>query len=317
MPELITYTEHPQDVLRAAVDRLDRGVAFVLVSSIAIKGGAAREVGSLAVVDQSGAMIGYMSNGCIDSDIRLRAVSLLETGGQPIRLRYGEGSPFKDLTLPCGGSLDLLLDPQPDASALRAALDQLLQRRDAELDFTDPLTQIVHRFRYAPKPHLILAGRGAVFRATARVAFAAGFDLRLLSPQEDDLADLSDIECLSQTVLTTPNAIPDIPIDANCGFLTLFHDHDWEPALVLRAVNSDARFIGCLGSTRTHSNRVEYLKSKGISVSDIARVHGPIGLVPSLRQAPLIAVSTVAQLAQAFPSSVMELGVSNPCLAAS
>ncbi|OUD08810.1 hypothetical protein BVC71_08795 [Marivivens niveibacter] len=304
MPEAITYTEHPQDVLRAAVQRLDRGVKFALITSVAIKGGAAREVGSLAIVDQSGAMVGYMSNGCIDSDIRLRAIELLETGGPAICLQYGDGSPFKDLTLPCGGSLELLLDPDPDAQALRAALSSMQSRVDAELTFQCPKSDRAITFQYSPKPRLILAGRGAVFRATARVAFAAGFELHLLTPQEDDLSDLSDIECLSQSVLTTPNAIPDIAVDPHCGFLTLFHDHDWEPALLLRAVDSKARFIGCLGSTRTHSNRIEYLKSKGISPQNIARIHGPIGLVPSLRQAPLIAVSTMAQLAEAFPFSI-------------
>ena len=304
MPEAITYTEHPQDVLRAAVQRLDQGVKFALITSVAIKGGAAREVGSLAIVDQSGAMVGYMSNGCIDSDIRLRALDLLETGGPAMCLHYGDGSPFKDLTLPCGGSLELLLDPHPNATALRTALDALQSRSTAELQFQCPKSERVITFQYAPKPRLILAGRGAVFRATARVAFAAGFELHLLTPQEDDLTDLADIECLTQQVLTTPNSIPDIAIDAHCGFLTLFHDHDWEPALLLRAVNSKARFIGCLGSTRTHANRIEYLKSKGVSPQNIARIHGPIGLVPSLRQAPLIAVSTMAQLAEAFPFAI-------------
>lgn len=304
MPEAITYAEHAQDVLSLAVDLLDRGQRFVLVTSIDIKGGAAREVGTLAIVEASGAMTGYMSNGCIDSDIRVQAQTiLLERGGKRV-LRYGEGSPFLDLTLPCGGALELLLDPECDAGQVRAAHAGLLARRAVRLTVQTGAAGGDFAFDYDPKPRLALAGRGAVFRAMARVAAAADFELHLYSPETADLAALADLAAPVAQVLTTPNAVPALALDPYSAFLTLFHDHDWEPALLAAALETEARFIGCLGSQRTHALRLEALRAAGVAAPALARITGPLGLVPSLRQAPLIAASTMAQLAGVFPRAI-------------
>jgi xanthine dehydrogenase accessory factor len=303
MPDPIRYTEHPQDVVAHAVALLEAGTPFALITSVEIKGGAARELGSLAVVEADGAMTGYMSNGCIDADIRMQALSLLEGGGGARVLRYGEGSPFLDLTLPCGGALELLLDPAPAEAVLRHVHAELSARRAVAMPFALP-DGATRSFTYAPKPRLALAGRGAVFRATAEVAAAAGFELHLYSPEEGDLQALEPLSAPLQTRLTTPSAAPALDLDAFSGFLTLFHDHDWEPALLQAALATQARFIGCLGSRRTHEMRLALLQAEGVPAEALTRITGPVGLVPSLRQAPLIAVSAVAQLASVFPTTV-------------
>ena len=77
MPDQITYTEHAQDVLEKAHELISRGDHFALITSVDIKGGTARELGSLALVTALGDMFGYLSNGCIDQDIRLNALRCL------------------------------------------------------------------------------------------------------------------------------------------------------------------------------------------------------------------------------------------------
>ena len=179
MPEAsITYSEHAQDILEAIVGLIQTGQPCALVTSLAIEGGAAREVGSLAVVSQDGAMLGYLSNGCIDCDIVLQGLTAIETG-QVKHIRYGAGSPYIDLKLPCGGALDLVIDPTPNLEMLRAALEGLYARKMAGLSFA---TQSgFARFQYAPKPALILAGRGAILRTTA--SLAAHMDLSCTLPR--------------------------------------------------------------------------------------------------------------------------------------
>ncbi|MFO7772022.1 MAG: XdhC family protein, partial [Roseovarius gahaiensis] len=68
-PEDLTYTEHASDIIAKAAALINAGRPFALITSMAIEGGAAREVGSLALVESNGAMTGYLSNGCIDRDI--------------------------------------------------------------------------------------------------------------------------------------------------------------------------------------------------------------------------------------------------------
>ncbi|MCP4818774.1 MAG: XdhC family protein, partial [Shimia sp.] len=193
MAEPHVYTEHAVDVLGHAVDLLNAGQRFVLITSIGIQGGAAREVGSLAVVCEGGNMVGYMSNGCIDRDIRLQALSLLATGEAAKTLRYGEGSPFFDLKLPCGGSLELLLDARPDPETLRTAHKRLSGRKATLIDHRLPVANGTARCLYSPKPRLAIAGRGAVFRATVQVAEAAGFETLTFSPDEADLEAVKHI----------------------------------------------------------------------------------------------------------------------------
>jgi len=49
---------------------------------------------------------------------------------RPVGARYGVGSPFLDIELPCGGGLDILLVPKPDKAALGAvAMKQAIRER--------------------------------------------------------------------------------------------------------------------------------------------------------------------------------------------
>lgn len=302
LASLITYEDHAVDVLAQVAAYVKTGQRFVLVTSVDIKGGSARDLGSLAVVNDASEMTGYMSNGCIDQDIRLQSLECLRSGTARL-LRYGEGSPFYDLTLPCGGSLSVWIDPAPDIEALMAAYNALLARIPARLTFRPreregALPAIT--MTYQPKVGLTLAGRGAIFRATAKIAHGVGFDVSGYSPDTDDLVAVQDYCIKTPTHMTSQDHIEQLDLDHNSGFLTLFHDHDWEPACLVAALKTRAEFIGALGSRKTHTARLALLTDLGVSESDQKRIRGPIGLVPSLRNADLIAVSALAEIAQVF-----------------
>lgn len=304
MPKAITFSEHPFDVLAQAVAFIEARQDFVLVTSTKIKGGAAREVGSLAVIGRSGQMFGYMSNGCIDRDIQMQAIRMIEEDHPQKIIRYGDGSPAFDLRLPCGGSLELNLNPQPNLVEIQKAYQDLRHRRETSLAVRNDDCGTPHTFRYMPKPLLALAGRGAVFRAMAGMAVEAGFEVSLFSPDEEDLENLSKLPRVSSTRLLNPQKPPRLMLDPFSAFLTLFHDHDWEPQILRTALETDVRFVGCLGSQKTHIARLELLAELGVPKKQRDRIHGPIGLVPSLRQAPLIAVSALAQLSEYFRSAI-------------
>ena len=155
---------------------------------------------------------------------------------------------------------------------------------------------------YQPKIALTLAGRGAIFRSTAKIAHAIGFDVTGFSP---DLADLDVVAAYCKDApkhVRSSSRIDALNLDATSGLLTLFHDHDWEPAFLVAALATPAGFIGALGSQRTQVARLAHLSEMGVSDSDLQRIRGPIGLVPSLRNANLIAVSALAEVAQTFAS---------------
>lgn len=304
LPDVITYTDDPSSIIAHAVELAGQSKRFVLVTSVGIEGGAARALGSLAVVAEDGVMTGYLSNGCIDKDIQLHAMDALRSNTKKL-IRYGEGSQFADLTLPCGGSLSVLIDPARDATELTALHQTLTARKTGSLCFALPANEGQTAqpicFDYAPKGRLVLAGRGAIFRAMAQIGHATGFEIFGLSPDVEDIAAIAGFTDAPPVHLTSPRQTVSFSmLDEHAAFLTLFHDHDWEPPLLQAALATDAHYIGCLGSRRTHELRLERLISLGVSRDATKRLSGPIGLVPSLRDAPLIAVSALAEVVAAF-----------------
>lgn len=307
-PEQITYVDHAAEIISKAAGLFASQQPFALITSIAIEGGAARDVGSLAMVDARGEMTGYLSNGCIDRDIRLRALDALETGKRQV-VRYGEGSRFMDLKLPCGGALTIVIDPNPDGAALTQAAASLADRKPAQLTFSadgaDGPGQGVVQFEYVPVFRLVLAGRGAIFRSMAQAAEAVGLQIDLLSPDTDDLDALCTLSPNKMQHLRSPyEEISIKDADPFSAVLTLFHDHEWEPAILRAALKTPAFFIGSLGSKRTHAQRCAELVAQGVGPDSLARLKGPIGLVPSLRSAPLIAVSALAEITQNMPAQI-------------
>lgn len=301
-PSGLTYVEHASEIIAKAAGFIAEDRPFALITSLAIEGGAAREVGSLALVDETGEMTGYLSNGCIDRDIQLHAQDALRSGAKKL-IRYGDGSRYVDLKLPCGGALTVLIDPAPDKDALVRAAADFAARQMVTLTFHGPDDEepMSRDFTYSPRHRLVLAGRGAIFRSMAQIGQATGYEVYALSPDADDLAAVRACIDTDPRQLTNPNAEEHLDmLDEHSAFLTLFHDHDWEPVLLKAALDTSAHFIGSLGSRRTHEMRKETLRQMQVDETSLKRLRGPIGMVPSLRDAPSISVSALAEIVAAF-----------------
>ncbi len=267
---------HAVDVLRFVMNT-DEPCALVCVT--AITGGSMRAKGALMAVTPS-KTAGYISNGCVDGDIIFQARNA-ETSQ---RLLYGEGSPFKDIELPCGGSIEVLIVPHPDRAHLRAFFNKLERRQSA------PLLLPNFDEEYKPKIRLRIAGRGAAALALARQAMQSDFEVHLQSP-EKEMTGYTRLDHLKDPV--SPPAIHDDPWSA---VIMMFHDHDWEGALLEQALKGEAFYIGAMGSRRTHENRLTMLEAKGIVPEVLARIRGPIGIIRSMRDANLLALSVLAEI---------------------
>ena len=304
---LVTY-EHPQDVLGAALGFAKFGAAVALVIVTATEGGAVRTPGALMTVSETGESAGYVSGGCIDADVRLNAMEALNSG-QLCKLRYGAGSPFVDIRLPCGGAIDVLIVPNvaPDTiSTMHERLDNretvrfaVLTTGDIQLDVA-PGEAPLFQTAYNPKLSLRIAGRGADCIALARLASASGFALRLQLPDDADFEAVRSAGIGLVERLTTPCSLTTVEDDTSTAFVLMFHDAHWEAALLKQALGGPAFFIGAVGSAKTHAKRCESLREAGISGHDIQRIRGPVGLVPSMRDASMLAISTLAEIVAAF-----------------
>ena len=299
--------EHPQDVLGriAKWQAEDRPCALVIITNT--EGGAVRAPGALLAVSEASSF-GYISGGCIDADVILQARQSVQDK-KSRSLRYGAGSPFVDLPLPCGGAIDVLIAPNPNMDAIETLCQALESRtsialaidRDTKVQATTPgetSPDALHSFTYSPKLRLRIAGRGADALALAKIGDAAGYSVRLQLLDGDDVEDARRAKLQNVEQLTTASGLPNLDDDPWTAFVLLFHDHDWEVPLLKQALSGPAFYIGAVGSARTHSIRCEALRAANGAEHDIARIHGPVGLVPSLRDASAIALSTLAEIIQ-------------------
>jgi xanthine dehydrogenase accessory factor len=94
-------------------------------------------------------------------------------------------------------------------------------------------------------------------------------------------------------------ALAGMALDRSAYVAVLTHDPKLDDPALLVALASKARYVGALGSQRTHRLRIERLSQAGLSSEQIARLHAPIGLELGGRLPGEIAVSILAQVIQA------------------
>jgi xanthine dehydrogenase accessory factor len=100
------------------------------------------------------------------------------------------------------------------------------------------------------------------------------------------------------------------PLGSNAYVAVLSHDPKLDDPALFGALQSDARYIGAIGSTKTQRERRERLKAAGISDEQLARLQGPIGLDLGAQSPEEIGVAVLAQMIAAkngkLPSAVQQ-----------
>lgn len=313
--QLATY-DHPLDVLTFLQQEKALGASVALVAVTHTQGGSVRSSGAVVGVSSREKIAGHISNGCVDGALMFQAMAAMQEQ-RVSELRFGAGSPYKDLQLPCGGAIDLLIIPHPDMGVFQTVCEKLKGRQEVNLLLgldgrvalsDDPIFKSgwqVDRQRFGlhirPKLIIRIAGVGAEMMALTRLAVASGYDVIVQSPNQEMIGQAVNMGAKQGVRLKGPTSSIAVQDDPWTAFVLLFHDHDWEQALLIQALQGPAFYIGALGSLKTHALRCEQLRALGhVSEADIHRIHGPIGLVPSLRDASMVAVSCLAEIIQKF-----------------
>lgn len=283
------------------------GIPGALVTLSAIDGGAPKALGTHMAVLADGRHLGHVSGGCVEPAIAAEFAPLI--GGADQTFRFGRGSRFIDIRFPCGGGVDLLLHAQPSPTLLAEAIARFERReafaiafdpRHSSAEITDnPAPTGWHDGtfirRYQPRTRLLLIGRGPEFEVMARVSAAAEFDLRLATPDDSSAQALAALDVPIE-LLTTPTQMFELPIDPWTATVLLFHEHEWENAILARAAVADGFYVGALGSVKTHSLRRTRLAAMGLPQAAIDRIRGPIGLIDRARDPGMLALSVLAQI---------------------
>jgi xanthine dehydrogenase accessory factor len=197
-------------------------------------------------------------------------------------LRYGSDSPYLDIRLPCGSGVEVLVDPAPDPEALAAATSALIGREPASLSIGDtPQGPFVRR--YLPALRLIVLGSGPEVTALAGLARAQGIAVVVAGPAGE--AGVDAPVSLGQA--------PRLQVDPWTAIAVLFHDHEWERAILPWALATPAFYIGAQGGKGARETRQAMLAQAGV---DAQRLRSPIGLFAHARTPSVLALSILGEI---------------------
>jgi len=308
-------------VLRTLRDWRAAGKRALLATVVRTWGSSPRPIGSIMALAEDGAVVGSVSGGCIEDDLIYRhtqAYAGKEPGhqipsGPPGFVKYGvTADEAHRFGLPCGGTLELLLEYDPDAEALdhlvRALEAGRLMRRTVRLAdgaVTQEEAQAPEELALAggvltntfgPEYRMLLIGAGQLTEYLATMALFSGFAVTVCDPREEYRGAWS---------VEGAQVVSDMPDDVVLSFkpdrrscvVALTHDPKLDDLALLEALKTEAFYVGAIGSRRNnearHQRMVEHFE---LSAADLQRLRGPIGIYIGSKTPPEIAVSIMAEI---------------------
>ncbi|MGH8632683.1 MAG: XdhC family protein [Burkholderiales bacterium] len=299
-------------VLRGASDWVKSGRRVVMVTVIKTWGSAPRPIGALTAIRDDGMVVGSVSGGCIEDDMidQVRAGKLVQD--RPATTRYGvSAEEAKRFGLPCGGTIELVLEPLTKESGLdellkRVERHELVMRRlDMKtghvtigpakstdlLAFDGATLATVH----GPRWRLLIIGAGQLSTFLAQMGQGLDYQVTVCDPREEyaegwDVAGVELKRGMPDEVVTEMN------LDGHSAVVTLTHDPKLDDMALLEALKSPAFYVGAIGSRKNNDARRHRLAEFDLSQQEIARLHGPVGLKLGAKTPPEIAIAILAEL---------------------
>ena len=292
------------------------GRRVTLVTVVETWGSAPRPPGALLAVRDDGVVSGSVSGGCVEDDLiaRIKAGEY-DALSHPSMVAYGvskeEAARFG---LPCGGTLRLVQEPVTDVHWIqdvlaRTAAHQLVARtvtlatgqvslRDAQRTDTLQFDGTSLTTLFGPRWRLLLIGAGQLSQAVAQMASLLDFEVLVCDPREEYAATLG-IDGVTRVLGMPDDVVQQLVPDAHTAIVALTHDPKLDDMALMEALNSNAFYIGALGSRRNQEARKKRLAEHfDLSSEALARLHGPVGLRIGAQTPAEIAVSIVAEIVQ-------------------
>ena len=150
---------------------------------------------------------------------------------------------------------------------------------------------------FGPRKRLLLVGAGQLAHTLSSLALAMDYEVVVTDPRDKLLADWS-VPNVERVLGLPDDVILQQQVDASTAIITLTHDPRIDDMALLEALESNAGYVGALGSLRTSDARRSRLQALGLSNEAISRLHAPVGLAIGSKTPWEIAVAIMAELTQ-------------------
>ena len=307
-----------REVLQAALDWLEAGEPVVLVTVAETWGSSPRRPGSLMAIHPDGQFVGSVSGGCVEDDLVQRMLRGEFDTGLPKLEQYGVlAEQAQRVGLPCGGTLVLLVERITAPDQLRIILtrmdahQQIIRRVclntgetslhpaewGADLKFDgENLNKL-----FGPQWRLLLIGAGELTRRVAQLALTLDYSVTVCDPRPEYAPQEGQqwqVEGATFVTRSPVSAVRDLQADERTAILALSHTPALDDEALSVALQSEAYYIGALGSKKNQQARCARLLQHGVTQAQLKRLHGPVGLPIGSHTPAEIAVAIAADLIQ-------------------
>ena len=320
-------------MINQALDWIEAGHEVSLATVVSTWGSSPRPVGSQLLIRDDNLFEGSVSGGCIEGEVVTEALAAIRNDTVAI-LDFGVSDEDAwSVGLACGGQVQVFV--QKVSAGLQGVLVELQAARAAKkamallIDLEtgaaslhekgqETSEELNHRFVgdqsgiletaaggrtfariFNPPLRMLIVGAVHIAQALAKMAAETGYEVILIDPRETWGTDarFPDVTIDRRWPST---AMADLAPDERTAVVTLCHDPKLDDPALLVALESEAFYIGSLGSRRTHAKRVDRLTAEGVPEATMARIHAPVGLDIGARTPAEIALSVMGQVTKAL-----------------
>lgn len=299
-------------VLQSAISWLQDGKRVALATVVQTWGSSPRPVGSWLAIREDGQVVGSVSGGCVEDDLIRCVQTEILTRTSPELVKYGVS---KDeavrFGLPCGGTLQLLVEPRPELAILEAIMSGIKKRsivlrevnvltgqstlsignRSTQFQFSNEKMQTI----YGPRWRMFIIGAGQLSLCLASFALTSDFDITIIDPREEYAEGIGS-EGIQFIQGMPDDVMQELGVDSHTAIVALTHDPKIDDLALIDALQSEAFYVGALGSHTNTQKRKERLREFNLSTEQLERLHGPVGLAIGALTPPEIAVSIMAEV---------------------
>ena len=266
-------------------------------------------VGTHMLVNADGRFVGSVSGGCVEGDVLHVAAGVI-AGAPAVLRRYGvaDGTAW-EVGLPCGGDIQVLIQPVSDAGFAPELFDRIIDARGkgqtlyVGTDLESGLSRVAGAAgfvnAYPPPRRLLIIGAVEIAASLAAIAGSQGFAVTVCDPR----ARFLTAERFPGVALDDrwpDEAVTAFAPDSRSAVVTLSHDPKIDDPALIAALASPAAYIASLGSKASHAARLSRLSAAGVSADSLARIEGPAGVAINAVSAPEIALSIAGGMIRAF-----------------
>ena len=300
------------EVLRKSAQWQAEGKRVLLVTVVRTWGSSPRPPGAMLAVREDGQVVGSVSGGCIEDDIVERSRREGPYITHPQETTYGvSAEDARKFGLPCGGTIQLVLEPagpQSKITELLAMIEQgKLVARKLDLDSAKVTLVAAHATDgllfdgrtlttiHGPRYRMLVIGAGQLSKYLAQIAVGLDYQVTVCD-QREEYYETWDVPGITLVKTMPDDTVVDMKLDERCAVVALTHDPKLDDMALLEALKSRAFYVGALGSRANNQKRRKRLEEFDLTPEQIARLHGPIGLYIGSRTPPEIAISILAEI---------------------